>query len=120
MNWFKSKYLVVEVEKPRPSAQLDPELATSVASLQHHPGFQWILNKLSLQRAMLATTLQQQRQETMADVEFLKSGIAWTGWLEDQLRLATSFGKRQSVPQEALDYEQQAFEQVARNLDIVE
>ena len=114
----KETIKIVEVEKPRPAIKETSETLESVLSLQHHPGFLYLLNKLRYQKAVLVANLVNERQATVQDSEFLKSGIAWTGWLESQLTQATKLKNRQLETQpepEVLD----AFRQIQRQLEIV-
>lgn len=115
----KIAYKIVEVEKEIKLEPMTPELADQLKTLQHNPAFVWLLNKLAHQKALLTRTLINERQETVADSEFLKSGIAWTGWLDAQIRDAIAYGKRQSAPREVYEDEQRAFDEVARQLEIV-
>ena len=88
MKWFKRKPLIVEIEKPRALQPLDPETAKSVAILAEFPGFQYLLAKCRFQGAILKSTLDKQRQRSLDDVAFLQAGIAWCGWLENELATA--------------------------------
>ena len=90
----KPKFLVVEIERPRPILPLEDDMAETLLSLRGHPGFQYLLNKLRFQRSVLESSLLQNRQATMQDVEFIKSGIAWTKWLDDQLSKAAGLKSR--------------------------
>lgn len=114
----KLVYKVVEVEKLEPLEPMTKDLALQVQSLQYHPGFVWLTRKLRTQRALLRSTLEKERQ-SQVDAEFLKSGIAWTGWLDDQLTAAVGFTARSTAPREALEGEQEAFEQISRNIALV-
>jgi hypothetical protein len=122
-NWLgevpASPILVVEVEAPAKLEEMTPELAQQVQSLQYHPGFLYLMNKSRFQRSLLRAELEKKRQATLADSEFIKSGIAWSAWWEDQLRQAVGFGKRQSSPQQPLDHEREAFAAIQRELEIV-
>lgn len=123
MNWLKpkveEKILVVEVDKSIRQEPLSEEIVASLATLQHNPGFVWLLNQLRYQRAMLESELHTKRQESLVESEFIKSGINWANWLEDQLRKATNFGKRQQPPREALDAELEAFKIAQAQLELV-
>lgn len=110
---------LVEVEATKPLEPMTEELAQQIAALQYHAGFNYLLRKLMLQRSLLTSTLVKERQASLQDSEFIKSGIAWTAWLEDQLRQAASFQKRQSPPREALDAELEAFQLAQRQLELV-
>lgn len=117
-RWLWPTPLVVEVEKPRHVEPMDKETAISVASLAGHPGFQWLLGRLETQRAALKTILNTQRQETVVDYQFLQSGVAWSGWLETQMKFATALLKRPE-PQPASNEEREAFAAIASQLELI-
>ena len=89
-EWLKPapeiKLMLVEVPKPLERLEDTPETSTAVKTLQHHPGFQFLLRKLRLQGQLLETKLRRDRHDNMHDVEFIQSGIHWISWLELQLR----------------------------------
>lgn len=109
--------LIVEVEKPRVVPEWNKDVAASIATLQGHPGFAWLLGRLRLHRASMKSALCSQRQETLRDVEFLQSGIAWTGWLESQLTRA--LGYHETPPEEPGKTERELFEEQARFLQVL-
>jgi hypothetical protein len=92
LNWLKPKtnYLVVEVERPRPLTDLkkmkDGEAA--VASLQGHPGFEYLLAKFRVQKALLERSLRSELHQDLNSVLRLQAGVFWSGWLEEQLTQA--------------------------------
>lgn len=114
----KQVFQVVEIERPREIGALDKEVAQSVASLQHHPGFTYLLAKLRYQRSALVSHLLKSRQSNIVDVEFIKSGVAWCSWLEDQLNQALGVVNR-PAPAEASPDEEAAFKEVHRFLELV-
>lgn len=81
----KSTPKVIEVEVPRKAPLFSKEIKESLAALPGHPGFEYLLNRLKFEQAVLATKLKNERHESMRDVEFLQSGIFWTNWLRGQL-----------------------------------
>lgn len=115
MSWFKKPYTaalagtpyVIEVPKPEPLEE-SPESVASVASLEGHPGFRWLLRKLSLQQARLRAELENSRHAKLEDVQFLQSGIQWTGWLASQLDFAKAryLATRAASPSEAKFFEE--------------
>lgn len=90
-------YKIVEVERPKPPFKADAEVAEAIATLQAHPGFLHLLDQLRWQRSLLISKLVNERQDTVVDAEFLKSGIAWTKWLEGQLAAATKLKSRREA-----------------------
>lgn len=114
----KPQVLIVEREPQVKLEKLDQPTQEAIIGLQFHPGFQYLMQKLRYQRGLLQAALQQNRQETMADVEFLKSGIAWTGWLEQQIATETR-AKNRPRPEIPTDTEEQAFKQIEAQLEEV-
>jgi len=108
---------VVEVERPRPLHQLDPEAQKSVVALAAHPGFLYLMAKLRLQRHAMEEQLRSARHSSMRDVEFLQSGIHWCDWLHSQLQRATMEYDRPSQP--ATPPETEAFEEIRRMTEMV-
>ena len=114
----KPHVMIVEVEKPRPVPTANRDIAASLSTLQGHPGFQWLLSRLRLQRELLRSSLSTQRQKSLTDVEFLQSGVAWTGWLEEQWKRAMNWEepRPQLTP---LDEERAAFEEISRAIEVL-
>lgn len=119
MSLFKPKieYRVVEVEKPRTVPEND-EADSTIANLQHHPGFLRLIAKLKNQRSLLETTLKRTRHADIREVDFLQSGIFWANWLEAETDKHV-FNKPKSTPAPALEIEREAFERAQAMLDIV-
>jgi hypothetical protein len=109
------EYQVVEIERPKP---LDEGARESVLSLQHHPGFQYLIGKLKLQRASLDSILKRNRHDDMRTVDFLQSGIAWMSYLEEFVNKEVyNAGKPPSRP--AQEDEVSLFKAAAANLDLL-
>lgn len=122
-DWLKTKptaefhWKIIEVERPRVIPPQEAEVSKSIATLQGHPGFQYLVEKLRIQRAQLRSALCNQRQESLTNVEFLQSGIAWTGWLEEQLQRAVNF--QEPKPLEPERTEKEAFEEIQRFIEVL-
>ena len=122
MSWFTKiakEIQVVEVAADDRLEEMTPELAQQVQSLQYHPGFMYLAKKLRLQRSLLRSELEGKRQARLEDSEFIKSGIAWAGWLDDQVRQAVGFSRRQSAPESPRNQDLAAFQAIQRELEIV-
>ena len=118
-SWlFPTIYKVVEIPLPRPSIEASHDLLESVRTLAAHPGFTYLLNKLKVQRAALETTLVSSRHASLRDVEFIQSGIFWTGWLQSQLELAV-LRLRPGATRPASDEEVVAFQEALRTIETV-
>lgn len=121
MNFLASKkqterVVVVEIEKGQRVPPLNESTAQSVATLQGHPGFQYLLAKCKFQKSVLEAQLKGRRQESIREVEFLQSGIAWAGWLQDQLEGAINF--HTPVADTSVS-EKTIFEESQRMLDVL-
>lgn len=88
----------VEVEKAVRVPEMNEDIAKMVGSLQSHPGFIYLLNKLRFHRAILQAQLAGNRQESMTDVVMLQSGCAWSGWLQREMEAAIGFKPEVSAP----------------------
>lgn len=115
---FQPRLLVLERESPKPIKKPDAATQEAVIGLQFHPGFQYLLEKLRWQRALLVAALTQQRQDKLADSEFLKSGIAWSRWLEDQIATEVRL-KSRPRPQIPTDFEAEALKQASAMIEEV-
>lgn len=113
----KSKLFVVEVEKGRRPPELTEETARSVASLQSHPGFLYLLAKLRFHQDVLKAQVSGVRQKSMEDVIMLQSGVAWSGWLKSELEAAINF--QTAAPAPATQTEQSLFEEAQRQLEVL-
>lgn len=116
----KIEYRVVEVAAPRTVGEFNKDAASAIATLQGHPGFQYLLQKLRWQNAALVSAIKTRRQGSVRDFEFLQSGIAWTGWLEEQLQRAIGYREQVEVPAEApYESERQAFEDIQKFIEVL-
>lgn len=120
MKWWtrdepKPKQYVVEVPKASVPAD-NEETISQVASLQGHPGFRWLLQKLDLQAARLRSELANKQHSSLRDVEFLQSGIQWCDWLRGQLDFAK---QRYQNMREATLTEQRLFEEITSSIELV-
>ena len=114
----KTSIKVVELEKQPGVPELDSASAVAVASLQTHPGFQYLLAKLRFQRASLKEALVKNRHKDLKDVEFLQSGANWCGWLQEQVEHAIGVVNR-PVQRPARDFELEAFERLRNQIDVI-
>lgn len=111
------QYKIVELSEPRLSSQRDKELQESIATLAAHPGFQAVLNRLSLQTAQLKAKLAYERHTDMRAIDFLQAGIYWSNWLAQELKRATT-----KLPERRLDpmtEELDAFREIDRLIERV-
>lgn len=108
---------LVEVEKPQRVPAHDEDSARVVGSLQSHPGFLYLLQKLKFHRQLLKENLATNRQTSLEDVLVLQSGIAWAGWLQGELDKAVGFENSKGSPPSQT--ERTIFEESQRQLEIL-
>jgi hypothetical protein len=88
MNLFKRSKQVQIVEVPKGMPSLDLAGRKALAGLAEHPGLNYLINKIRLQRAALESALKYGQHQNMNDVLGLQSGIRWLTWVENQFLLA--------------------------------
>ena len=112
------EYRIVEVERPRPLADLkkmkDGEAA--VASLAGHPGYDFLVAKLRIQKAFLDRTLKSTIPTDLPTVSHLINGIYWCGWLEEQVTQAKSKQDKQAAACAASPEELRMFREIQASL----
>ena len=75
-NWFK-RPVVIEILAPLPV--LDKEANEYIKTLQYHPGFLELMNRLKIQRAFLETRL---KRDPAANMRDLQAAIYWNEFWE--------------------------------------
>ena len=108
---------VVEVDRGQRVPPLDADIAKSIQALQGHPGFLYLLAKLKFHRSVLRDQLATTRQPAMSDVLMLQSGVAWSGWLQNELETAIAF--RAAAPVAPSRDERTIFEEAQRQLEVL-
>jgi hypothetical protein len=88
MNFFKRFKQIQFVEVPKGLPQLDHAGRLALAGLAEHPGFNYLINRIRIQRAALESGLKYGQHQNMNDVLALQSGIRWLTWVENQFLLA--------------------------------
>lgn len=113
-----TKFKVVEIEKKHVSKLDEKSVAPFVSRLKDDPGFQFLMAKLEVQRALLRDSLEKNRHKSQADFEFLQSGLNWCSWLQQQVETAVGIvSQPQARPARA--YELEAFEQLRQNVELI-
>lgn len=105
-SWQGPEIRVLERSPSQNPLLKDPEAKASVRSLQAHPGFQYLLAKLNLQGDVLRSSLAHDRHTSLRDVEFIQSGIFWTGWLETQIKHELYAQISQEIPGRTVDLDE--------------
>lgn len=113
-NKVVNKYKVVEVRPNDKLPELGQELRESILTLPYHPGFDYIIKKFRMQRALLEHKLKNERFSSISDVEFLQSGIYWLDWLDNQIRFLTKIPA--PPPRDINEAEKEVFDALAANI----
>jgi len=114
----KIVYKILEVPTNATIPDFDAETQAAIRSLDSHPGFEALLNKLRLQRSLIDNNLRKQRQDKIEDYYWLQA-------LEFALDYAESFLKsevkkiRVPKPREAFDEETEQFEKISAALEVI-
>lgn len=111
----KTKIELVEVPNIRTQKGWDSQLRETVTTLQAHPGFLALCERLDLQAAALRTKLNNERHASLRDVEFIQSGIYWCNWLRGQVNMATI--KAPQRRQEAAEEDYQAIKEIEASFE---
>lgn len=114
--WKQPKFTIVEIERPR---QMDKPPDDVLITLQHHPGFTYLTERLRTQRFALEAALKRGKHATLRDVDILQAGIYWAGWLETQIQSALKLTQALEIPKPAFQEEQDAFNEIHNALQLV-
>lgn len=119
-NLFKraEKFVVVEVEKAEAKLpELSAELRESVKTLQHHPGFQYLMAKFRYERAMLEKYLHEGFQLPEAGLRHLQAGVHYMKWMEDEVKKLVFAVERNA--RTAAQHEVDEFERIRESITLV-
>jgi hypothetical protein len=121
-DWFKAParvvvYKLIEVEA-RTHTRWDKESKDAVSTLQSHPGFLALLDKLKLQRGIIENTLKSTRHQDIRAVDFLQSGIYWAGWLQREVEATTLKGPTKQY-KDPMQEELEAFQAIDAQIERV-
>lgn len=110
------QFQVVELEKNdvRPLGT-DKELRAAIVSLQGHLGFEELLRRMRISKAILRARLEQGEEDTSRHE--IRALIQAYGFLERQLKQETQ--RPVEVPREAYAEEQQEYERLSQFVAIV-
>jgi len=121
-DWFKQptkvvvQYKLVEVKAPRTPLRWDASTKEAVSTLQSHPGFLALCERLALQRARLETQLSHDVHKDLREVDMLQAGIYWCSWLQEQVEKATVKGSTKTF--DAMEDELAAFKEIERVCEV--
>ena len=114
---LKPEYRVVELSTPRANAPNQAVEADAIATLASHPGFVALQRRLGLFNQSLRTKLISERHTDLASVNFLQAGVYWSGWLDEELKRATT--KFTQPHHKVFDEELEAFKALDAQLERV-
>lgn len=124
MNWNiftkslpKVEYRTLELSKPVHLAPVTPELKDSLRALQLHPGFQYLMSRLSLEQANVKKFLEEGFKATETELRFLQAGVYYTGWLQREIERLTSVPRPAAQALEIDD--QQLFEEINSQMEVI-
>lgn len=121
-NPFKSEvthdiYHVVEVPVGTKLPELTGDLKETLRALQFNPAFNYLIQRLRLQRSGVQNALQDGMNLTEVQLRYLQAAMYWLGYLEKDIASLTQVSA--SIPRPALDNEAELFAKVQQNLDLV-
>jgi hypothetical protein len=126
-EWFKNLftpkvvrevvYRVVEVKGPRAIVRWNKEMKATVNTLQSHPGFMLILERLALQRQLLESKNNKDVKKDLRECDFLQSGIFWLGYVQELVTKAVDLPA--AAPQDAMQEELEAFRELDAKIERV-
>lgn len=108
---------VIEVKAPRIGVKWSKETKAAVATLQSHPGFLAILDRLYLQKSLLETKNNSEFHKEMREVDHLQSGIFWLGFVQQLVHKATDMPL--PGPRDAMQEELEAFQELDAKIERV-
>jgi hypothetical protein len=124
LEWFKRFfsepqviYKVVEVSGPRVVRKWDKETKASVHTLQSHPGFIAILDRLALQRQLLESRNNKEFKKDLREADFLQSGVFWLGYVQELVNKAVDLPL--AHPVDAMQEELEAFRELDAKIERV-
>lgn len=107
----------IEVEKAVKLDPMSPELREQIRTLQHHPGFVYLSNKLSVQKAAVQHSLNEGYNLDEKALRFHQAGIFWLSYLQRELAAANAIHSSPTRPT-TLD-EERELEEALKNLELV-
>lgn len=116
---MSDKLILVLEPKGTTRMALTPEVKESIRSLKHNPGFQYLLNKLSLQREFMRKTLEEEAHVDIRKVDRLQNGIYWSNWLERQVNEINATPVASIPARQLRKSEMDLLEEIRQNITLV-
>jgi hypothetical protein len=114
--WGGNKTTIIELEKGSRLPELTGDLRESLRTLDYHPGFQYLLQRLRVAKAGILSQLQEGLSLTEVQLRYLQAGLYWAGWLENE-HLSLSTKRPPSRP--TTEDEEAEFRAIRENLELV-
>lgn len=111
----ETKYSIVEIEKEAKLPEFNPEIRESLKTLQFHPGFVYLQQKLKYEKAMLAKYLHEGFQLGEKELHHLQAGIYYLGYLEREI--ANAIRKGEATARAAANPEVEAFDRIVQTIE---
>lgn len=108
---------ILEVEKGTKLEPVTSELRESLTTLQYQPAFQYLINKMRVQKAQVQKYLNEGFEVSEKELRYAQAGIFWLKWIEDEVNRLTKAPVNQARP--AMDQELEEFNKIAANLDVI-
>lgn len=108
-------FKVVEVPAGRTPQKWTKEVRDSVATLNYHPGFLAILDRLALQKALVNSKLHGEYRKDLRENDWLQSGSFWLGYLQTLMDQATLVPR--APERDAMEEELEAFKQIDAQIE---
>jgi hypothetical protein len=119
--WLKVEpqvvYRVVEVKAPRLTQSWDKDTRDAVATLQAHPGWVAIQDRLSLQKQMLENKLAHEFHKDIRSIDYIQAGIFWLSYINEQIAKASERPANRAV--DPLQEELNAFRAIDSQIERV-
>jgi len=112
----KPTILVLELDQFTKLPELTGDLRESLKTLEYHPGFQYLLQRLQVDEASLVAQFKEGLGMSEIQLRYLQAGIYWTGWLKNELKSLTT--KRSNARTPTFN-EIEEFNKINQNLQLV-
>lgn len=107
---------IVELEKGNRLPELTGDLKESLRTLDYHPGFQYLLQRLKVAKAGILSQLQEGLGLTEVQLRYLQAGLYWCNWLgEEQISLTA----KRPTPVPSNQDEENTFRAIRESLQLV-
>lgn len=113
---FLNRFKLNVVDVPKGLGLHDPAGRLALAGLAEHPGLNFLLNRIRLQRAALESALKYGAHAELKEVLALQAGIRWLTWVDNQFLLAVAHPGEKEVR----NPNQEEYEALAASLAVIE